>query len=99
MMCNSSFHRISIVFSTVFYALAILSVAFCATPTQPVEYVNPFLGTDAHGHTYPGASVPFGMVQLSPDIGKKGWDYCSGYHYSDSMMVGFSHTHLSGTGC
>ncbi len=66
---------------------------------QPVDYVDPFIGTGGHGHTYPGATVPFGMVQLSPDIGKRGWDYCSGYHYSDSMLVGFSHTHLSGTGC
>lgn len=63
-----------------------------------VDYVNPFIGTGGHGHTYPGASVPFGMVQLSPDNGTQGWDWCSGYHYSDSMIRGFSHTHLSGTG-
>ncbi|MDY6985424.1 MAG: GH92 family glycosyl hydrolase [Candidatus Thermoplasmatota archaeon] len=62
-------------------------------------YVNPFIGTDAHGHTFPGATVPFGMVQLSPDTGTEGWDWCSGYHYSDSSIMGFSHTHLSGTGC
>ncbi|WP_430932074.1 GH92 family glycosyl hydrolase [Saccharicrinis sp. 156] len=61
-------------------------------------YVNPFIGTDFHGHTYPGATVPFGMVQLSPDSRTKGWDACSGYHYSDSVILGFSHTHLSGTG-
>ena len=61
--------------------------------------VDPFLGTGGHGHTYPGATVPFGMVQLSPDNGRKGWDWCSGYHYSDSTIAGFSHTHLSGTGC
>ncbi len=66
---------------------------------RPVEFVNPFIGTDGHGHTYPGATVPFGMVQLSPNGGKRGWDYCSGYHYSDSLLVGFSHTQLSGTGC
>lgn len=69
-----------------------------ANPIQPVKYVNPFVGTGGHGHTYPGATVPFGMVQLSPDNGTQGWDWCSGYHYSDSMIVGFSHTHLSGTG-
>lgn len=61
--------------------------------------VNPFIGTGGHGHTYPGASAPFGMVQLSPDTRLDGWDGCSGYHYSDSVIYGFSHTHLSGTGC
>ena len=64
----------------------------------PLTYVNPFIGTDAHGHTYPGAVAPFGMVQLSPDTRLNGWDGCSGYHYSDSLLYGFSHTHLSGTG-
>ena len=62
------------------------------------QYVNPFIGTGGHGHTYPGATVPFGMVQLSPDTFNDGWDWCSGYHFSDSSMMGFSHTHLSGTG-
>ena len=62
------------------------------------RYVNPFIGTAGHGHTFPGAIVPFGMVQLSPDTRLTGWDGCSGYHYSDSAIYGFSHTHLSGTG-
>jgi len=62
------------------------------------EYVNPFIGTDAHGHTYPGVLLPWGMVQLSPDTGNKDWDWCSGYHSSDSSIMGFSHKHLSGTG-
>lgn len=62
------------------------------------RYVNPFVGTDAHGHTFPGAALPFGMVQLSPDTRLEGWDGCGGYHYSDSIVFGFSHTHLSGTG-
>jgi predicted alpha-1,2-mannosidase len=62
------------------------------------HYVNPFIGTAGHGHTFPGAIVPFGMVQLSPDTRLTGWDGCSGYHYSDSIIYGFSHTHLSGTG-
>ncbi|HEX7294485.1 MAG TPA: GH92 family glycosyl hydrolase, partial [Pyrinomonadaceae bacterium] len=62
------------------------------------RYVNPFIGTAGHGHTFPGAIVPFGMVQLSPDTRLTGWDGCSGYHYSDSEIYGFSHTHLSGTG-
>ncbi len=61
-------------------------------------YVNPFIGTGGHGHTYPGATMPFGMMQLSPDTRLDGWDGCSGYHYSDSYIYGFSHTHLSGTG-
>ena len=66
-----------------------------------LEYVNPFVGTDFHGHTFPGATYPFGMVQLSPDtrIAPVDWDGCSGYHYSDEYIYGFSHTHLSGTGC
>ncbi|WP_262152194.1 GH92 family glycosyl hydrolase [Chryseobacterium foetidum] len=63
------------------------------------QYVNPFIGTGGHGHTFPGATVPFGMVQLSPDTRIDGsWDGCSGYHYSDSVIYGFSHTHLNGTG-
>jgi len=61
--------------------------------------VDPMIGTGGHGHTYPGASVPFGMIQPGPDAGKSGWDWCSGYHYSDTALAGFSHTHLSGTGC
>lgn len=61
-------------------------------------FVDPFIGTGGHGHTYPGASAPFGMIQLSPDTRHEGWDGCSGYHYSDSIIYGFSHTHLSGTG-
>ncbi|MBI9034128.1 MAG: GH92 family glycosyl hydrolase, partial [Bacteroidales bacterium] len=63
------------------------------------QFVNPFIGTGGHGHTYPGAAAPFGMMQLSPDTRLSGWDGCGGYHYSDSIVYGFSHTHLSGTGC
>lgn len=62
------------------------------------RYVDPLIGTGGHGHTYPGVSYPFGMMQLSPDTRYEGWDGCSGYHYSDSVIYGFSHTHLSGTG-
>lgn len=62
------------------------------------QYVNLAIGTGGHGHTFPGATVPFGMVQLSPDTYTKGWDWCSGYHDTDSSLMGFSHTHLSGTG-
>jgi len=60
--------------------------------------VDPFIGTGGHGHTYPGASSPFGFVQLSPDSRLEGWDGCGGYHYTDTVIYGFSHTHLSGTG-
>ena len=80
--------------------VAILSLvpisAFSQRTLTPL--VNPFVGTARNGHTYPGATVPFGMVQLSPDTRTDGWDACSGYHYSDSTILGFSHTHLSGTG-
>ena len=70
-----------------------------STPVkQLTDYVNPFIGTGGHGHTFPGATLPFGMMQLSPDTRFDGWDGCSGYHYSDSVIYGFSHTHLSGTG-
>jgi predicted alpha-1,2-mannosidase len=73
-------------------------VAQVATQSDVLKYVDPFIATGGHGHTFPGAVVPFGMVQLSPDNKSKGWDWTSGYHYSDSELLGFSHTHLSGTG-
>ena len=63
-----------------------------------VSLVNPFIGTGGHGHTFPGATMPFGMMQLSPDTRLEGWDGASGYHYSDEYIYGFTHTHLSGTG-
>lgn len=72
-----------------------------ASAQKKVDYtklVDPFIGTGGHGHTYPGAVVPFGMVQLSPDTRLEGWDGCSGYYTTDSLVYGFSHTHLSGTG-
>jgi predicted alpha-1,2-mannosidase len=79
-------------------AVLLLQTGFCQNSLT--TYVNPFIGTGGHGHTYPGATLPFGMVQLSPDTRVDGsWDGCSGYHYSDSTIYGFSHTHLSGTGC
>ncbi|MBI1307605.1 MAG: alpha-mannosidase [Bacteroidetes bacterium] len=73
--------------------------ALSAQNLNRTSYVNPFVGTGGHGHTFPGATTPFGMVQLSPDTRIDGsWDGCGGYHYSDSFIYGFSHTHLSGTG-
>ena len=84
-------------------ALANLFLSSCVTDTKKtlvnmIDYVNPFIGTDYHGHTFPGAALPGGLVQLSPDTGVEGWDWCSGYHYSDSTVMGFSHLHRSGMG-
>ena len=89
--------------------LLLLSLLFVAASCRPAlqtepdetdytQWVNPFIGTDYTGNTYPGAQAPFGMVQLSPDNGLPGWDRISGYFYPDSTINGFSHTHLSGTG-
>lgn len=84
----------------IFLATCLCSLCACTTNQKtPIAYVDPFIGTGFHGHTYPGATLPFGAVQLSPDTRKGNWDACSGYHYSDSTILGFSHTHLSGTGC
>ena len=83
--------------------LLLICMLISCTPTQEkheidyTSYVNPFIGTDFTGNTYPGAQAPFGMVQLSPDNGLPGWDRISGYFYPDSTIAGFSHTHLSGT--
>src|ERR1700722_10131832 len=76
----------------------LLSLSLCAAPL-PVDDALPIVGSDAHGHTFPGATVPFGLVQLSPDTRTAGWDACSGYYYTDTNIEGFSHTHISGTGC
>lgn len=81
----------------------LIAVAFLTTTISQAQdfaqHVNPFIGTGGHGHTFPGATVPYGMVQLSPDTRIDGsWDGCGGYHYSDNIIYGFSHTHLNGTG-
>jgi putative alpha-1,2-mannosidase len=86
-----------------FLLLTTIALSFSASAQKKkiidhTALVNPFIGTGGHGHTFPGALVPFGMVQLSPDTRLEGWDGCSGYHYSDTTVYGFSHTHLSGTG-
>ena len=88
--------------ATPIYAF-LFAMAACSTPPQSsdedlTQYVNPFIGTDFTGNTYPGAQVPCGMVQLSPDNGLPGWDRIAGYFYPDSTIAGFSHTHLLGTG-
>ncbi|MBK9454059.1 MAG: GH92 family glycosyl hydrolase [Bacteroidetes bacterium] len=84
-----------------FISILVFSLFLQAQAQTVTQYVNPFIGTGGHGHTYPGATLPFGFVQLSPDTrpdGYNDWDGCGGYHYSDSIIYGFSHTHLSGTG-
>lgn len=81
-----------------FALILIYGLNISAQTKDFTKYVNPFIGTGGHGHTFPGATVPFGMVQLSPDTRLDNWDGSSGYHYSDSTIYGFSHTHLSGTG-
>jgi putative alpha-1,2-mannosidase len=84
-------------FSLFFILLFALS-SFAQRKKDYTQFVDPFIGTGGHGHTYPGAVVPFGMIQLSPDTRLTGWDGCSGYYYTDTIVYGFSHTHLSGTG-
>ena len=76
----------------------LLAGACVSAPQDYASYVDPFIGTGGHGHTYPGAVVPNGMIQPSPDTRIDEWDACSGYYYADSTINGFSHTHLSGTG-
>lgn len=84
---------------TLLFGLFIFLIIDNSMAQNFAKYVNPFVGTDGHGHTFPGVLVPFGMVQLSPDTRiDNSWDGCSGYHYSDSLIYGFSHTHLSGVG-
>ncbi|HEX3625481.1 MAG TPA: GH92 family glycosyl hydrolase [Verrucomicrobiae bacterium] len=80
-------------------AAATLFLALSLKAELPVDDALPMVGTDAHGHTFPGATLPFGFVQLSPDTRDRGWDACGGYYYTDNTIDGFSHTHLSGTGC
>ena len=81
-----------------FFTYACTEKNNCCTDDDLTVFINPFIGTDFTGNTYPGAQVPFGMVQLSPDNGLPGWDRIAGYFYPDSTIAGFSHTHLSGTG-
>ncbi|ATL49098.1 sugar hydrolase [Chitinophaga caeni] len=95
-------------FGRCFSVLAATAVTFTACDQQQnqstnseqslVQYVDPYIGSGGHGHVFVGANVPFGAVQLGPTNIVKGWDWCSGYHYSDSVVIGFQHTHLSGTG-
>ncbi|MBQ8046693.1 MAG: GH92 family glycosyl hydrolase [Prevotella sp.] len=81
-----------------FAVLGAMAMAACSQVNDPLELADLFVGTGLHGHTYPGAAAPYGMVQLSPDTRNEGWDGVSGYHEGDTTILGFSHTHLSGTG-
>ena len=98
------FPSLSRKFSFLLIANCLLPVTYCLLPiassaqTNYAKLVNPFIGTGGHGHTFPGATMPHGMVQLSPDTKLEGWDGCGGYHYDDHYIYGFTHTHLSGTG-
>ncbi len=91
-------------FKTIFFLTIILFAFSCqqqdkeTQETDYTQFVDPYIGSDYHGHVFVGASVPFGAVQLGPNNETQGWDWCSGYHYSDSILIGFAHTHLSGTG-
>lgn len=76
-----------------------LAAAACCSAQDYLRYVDPYIGSGGHGHVFVGASMPFGAIQAGPQNIFKGWDWCSGYHYSDSIIIGFSHTHLNGTGC
>ncbi len=82
-----------------FFVVCAAALLLTACGSGLTRYVNPLVGTDFHGHTYPGAIAPFGQIQPSPDTRLEGWDGCSAYHYSDDTVYGFSHTHLNGTGC
>jgi predicted alpha-1,2-mannosidase len=90
--------KYSLLLSALFGISAIISAQTRDEIKEYTKLVNPMVGTNAHGHTFPGAVVPFGMIQLSPDTRLDTWDGCSGYHYSDGSILGFSHTHFSGTG-
>jgi len=81
------------------FSQRMLQAAGAADSEDVTRHVNIIIGTGGHGHCFPGATVPFGAVQLSPDTYDDGCDWCAGYHRSDSSIMGFSHTHLSGTGC
>lgn len=85
--------------SSLLIALAAAALSACCTEENDyTAFVDPYIGSGGHGHVFVGASVPFGMVQLGPQQIKDEWDWCSGYHYSDTLVIGFSHTHLTGTG-
>ncbi len=95
---KSNYIRQAIKLFTITLSLIIITSCKSTSDQELTGYVDPFIGTDGHGHTFPGATLPFGMVQISPDTRMENWDGSSGYHYSDKTIMGFSQTHLSGTG-
>ena len=101
MSFKEKFRKASLSLSAVAMSAFVLLGVGCTPQAEKdyTQYVNVFIGTGGHGHTYPGATVPFGAIQPSPDTRIYGWDACSGYYYNDSTINGFSHTHLNGTGC
>lgn len=90
--------KLTVMKSSILAFLLLFSAALWGQQTDYSKYVNPFIGTGGHGHTYPGPAYPFGMIQPGPDTRLNGWDGCSGYHDTDSILYGFSQTHLSGVG-
>jgi predicted alpha-1,2-mannosidase len=98
-MSKNNNYKFPITPPRIIFCAGLLLLAANGFAKSPVDFVNPMIGTDAHGHVYPGATLPFGMVQLSPDTRDNTWDGSSGYHYSDTSILGFSMNHLTGTGC
>ena len=94
--CNKRFQSVLMMSWLV---VCVAGVSVYAADLDLVQYVDPYIGTSGHGHTFLGATVPFGAIQPGPSNFDKGWDWCSGYHHSDTVIKGFSHLHLSGTGC
>ncbi|MFM7079327.1 MAG: GH92 family glycosyl hydrolase, partial [Bacteroidota bacterium] len=95
---NMHTNAIAVITQKIYFVIFFLSIGTLHAQQHPAEWVDPFIGTDGFGHTFPGATTPFGMVQLSPDTRTTGWENCSGYHSSNNTIIGFSHLHLSGTG-
>mgnify|MGYP000471765222 FL=1 len=95
---NKLFHFAVIIGFLTLFACTNKQLPANSNETDFTQFVDPFIGSDYHGHVFVGASTPFGAVQLGPNNPTQGWDWCSGYHYSDSLLMGFAHTHLSGTG-
>jgi predicted alpha-1,2-mannosidase len=97
-MINQKTEKMKLTLTAAIMCLIVFCSPLKAQIKEPVDYADPFIGTDFFGHTFPGASLPFAMVHLSPDVGTSGWTYSSGYAYSENSIIGFSHTHWSGTG-
>ena len=84
-----------VLFGIILFAISCTTQKKAEPLADLTQFVDPYIGSDYHGHVFVGANVPFGAVQLGPNNPTQGWDWCSGYHYSDSLLIGFAHTHLS----